>query len=361
MPYDSGLARLSRDECLGLLATASFARVGVSVEALPAILPVMIATIDETVIFRTVPGTKLAYAATGPILAVEADEYDADVGDGWSVLVRGVATELEDPERHHTGSGAPPRLLDRRRKRGALRQRQLRPRDRPSPPSPDPPAGAGTGTIEGGAMTSTATITKAVSSPLLLDSFIDAADARVAAHLIVDASPDVTFSAARSLDLLEVQTPLLTASFWVRGLPAKLLHRAEPPPPEQLTIGEDMKLPGWLFLDEAPGREIVFGAVGVFWTPTIVWNPNVGPRDFAAFMEPGWGKIACSYSVRPYGEHRTLFTYECRTLTTDDDSRRKFNRYWWLIRPFVQHIMDATARTIGAHAESTATEHRAYL
>lgn len=48
-------------------------------------------------------------------------------------------------------------------------------------------------------------------------------------------------------------------------------------------------------------------------------------------------------------------TYECRTLTTDDDSRRRFSQYWWLIRPFVQHIMDATLRTIGTHAEALMT------
>ena len=97
MPFDSGLTHLTRHECLTLLATASFARVGVSVEALPAILPVMIATIEECVVFRTIPGTKLAYAATGPILAIEADEYDPRLGDGWSVLVRGVASELGAP------------------------------------------------------------------------------------------------------------------------------------------------------------------------------------------------------------------------------------------------------------------------
>ena len=42
-----------------------------------------------------------------------------------------------------------------------------------------------------------------------------------------------------------------------------------------------------------------------------VSSPFAEPRDFAAFMEPGRGKIACSYSVRPYGDRRTLFTYEC--------------------------------------------------
>jgi len=117
-----------------------------------------------------------------------------------------------------------------------------------------------------------------------------------------------------------------------------------------------MKLPGWMLLDEVPNDEIVFGSIGVFWTPTITWNTEVAPSEFVGFHEPGWGKIACSYSVRPYGEHRTLFTYECRTLTTDAESRRKFNRYWWLIRPFVQHIMGATARTIGAHARADAID-----
>lgn len=189
------------------------------------------------------------------------------------------------------------------------------------------------------------------AAPLLLDHFIDAADARLAAHVIVDASPEVTFAAARALDLLEVHTPLLTASFWVRGLPAKLLRRPEPPPPEKLTLEGDLPLPGWMVLDVAPGREIVFGAIGVFWTPTIRWNVGIDASEFAEFDQPGWGKIACSYSVRPYGSRRTLLTYECRTLTTDDDSRRRFGRYWWLIRSVVQRLMNATVRTIAAAAE----------
>ena len=79
-----------------LLSPAWFGRVGVSVHALPAILPVVIAVVGERIVFRTIPGTKLAHAATGSILAVEADGYDRETGEGWSVLVRGVATELVD-------------------------------------------------------------------------------------------------------------------------------------------------------------------------------------------------------------------------------------------------------------------------
>ncbi len=186
---------------------------------------------------------------------------------------------------------------------------------------------------------------------LLLDHFVDAPDTRVAAHLIVEATPEATFAAARELDLLEIHTPLLDASFWVRGLPAKILGRPEPPPPEKLTLDGDLGLPGWMVLDESPGREIVFGAIGVFWTPTIRWNTEVKPHEFAEFDEPGWGKIACNYSSLSYGEHRTLLTYECRTVTTDAESQRLFKRYWWLIRPFVEHIMNATVGTIREHVE----------
>lgn len=81
---------------MDLLAGATFGRVGVSVDALPAILPVTIALLDDGIIFRTVAGTKLAFAARHAVLAVEADHYDPEHADGWSVLVRGVATQFDD-------------------------------------------------------------------------------------------------------------------------------------------------------------------------------------------------------------------------------------------------------------------------
>ena len=48
---------------------------------------------------------------------------------------------------------------------------------------------------------------------------------------------------------------------------------------------------------------------------------------------------------------RSILTYECRTGTTDLDSRREMSRYWWLIRPFVGYILRAVLRTIRANAE----------
>jgi len=109
-------------------------------------------------------------------------------------------------------------------------------------------------------------------------------------------------------------------------------------------------VPGWLVLGERPGREIAFGAVGKFWQPVIEWR-DVPQNEFSSFAEPGWGKIAANFSVLPYGDHSTLVTYECRTVTTDPVSRRCFLRYWRFIRPFVGHIMRATVNKIKADAE----------
>lgn len=186
---------------------------------------------------------------------------------------------------------------------------------------------------------------------LLLDDLASSAQASLAVHRIVTAPTAETYAAAKSLNLLEVRTPLLVASFWVRGLPARCAGRLPAPPP-RLALDGDAGLPGWMILGERVGYELDFGAVGVFWTPVIRWNTEVRPEAFADFDEPGWGKVACAYTTIPFGSRRTLLTYECRTSITDVETRARFERYWWLVRPFVRHVMRATVRTIATHAEA---------
>ena len=189
---------------------------------------------------------------------------------------------------------------------------------------------------------------------MLIESAVPTFDTMIAEHVVVAADPPTTFQAARALDLLTVRTPLLTASMWMRVLPARLLGKADPPPP-RLVMAEKIGLPGWLLLGEQPNHEIAFGAVGKFWRPVIEWH-DVAPADFSGFAEPGWGKIAANFSMTPYGESRTLLSYQCRTTTTDPGAHRRFMRYWWLIRPFVAHIMRATLNAIKTDAEAAATD-----
>jgi hypothetical protein len=186
----------------------------------------------------------------------------------------------------------------------------------------------------------------------LLDRYLPVYDLAITEHVVVEADAASTYRAARDLDFLTVRTPLLSASFFVRGLPARLRGRPVESPPELRLAAGGPGLPGWLVLGEVPGREVAFGAVGRFWKPDIEWR-DVPREHFAAFADPGWGKIGCHFLVRPDGPGRSVLSYECRTATTDAASRQQMARYWWAIRPFVAHVLRATIRTIQAEAQRT--------
>jgi hypothetical protein len=195
------------------------------------------------------------------------------------------------------------------------------------------------------------------TSQMIIDMQLPRYDAVIAVHTVVDADLATTFQAARQLDFLTVRTPLLDSAMWLRGLPDRLRHRAARPP-AKLTLADGAGLPGWLSLGLREDDEVAFGALGKFWKANIEWR-DVPEAEFRDFREPGWGKIACNFTVRAYGADRTLLTYECRTATTDATARRKFGRYWWLIRPFVAHIMRATIATIAVNASRAPRPERA--
>lgn len=187
---------------------------------------------------------------------------------------------------------------------------------------------------------------------MILDEQLPGYDVSMTKHRVVAASPEITWQAARDLDFMTARTPLTGLSMWARALPARLRGQARPAP-ASLRLAQGEGLPGWLSLGERHGEEIAFGAVGVFWQATPSWRA-VPPAEFANFDEPGYGKIGCSFSVRPYGATRTLLSFECRTAITDPASRRAFARYWRPIQPVVAHFMRATLATIAADAERRA-------
>jgi nitroimidazol reductase NimA-like FMN-containing flavoprotein (pyridoxamine 5'-phosphate oxidase superfamily) len=92
-----GLVLLDRDECLELLGRSTFGRVGVTVGALPAVLPVNFRLVDDLIVFRTGHGTKLDAATDRAIVAFEVDDIDPVTHTGWSVMVTGEARRITDP------------------------------------------------------------------------------------------------------------------------------------------------------------------------------------------------------------------------------------------------------------------------
>ena len=94
----NGLEVLSRADCLALLASVQVGRVGVSIDALPTILPVNFGLDGDDIVFRTVRGTKLVEATRNAVIAFEADEVDAGTATGWSVVVTGRSHEVTEAE-----------------------------------------------------------------------------------------------------------------------------------------------------------------------------------------------------------------------------------------------------------------------
>ena len=94
----NGLEILGREECMLLLSNARYGRVGVSVDALPVVLPVNFALDDEEIVIQTSPGTKLHAALAGAVVAFEADRVDIRYHTGWSVLVQGRSRMLGEHE-----------------------------------------------------------------------------------------------------------------------------------------------------------------------------------------------------------------------------------------------------------------------
>jgi uncharacterized protein len=93
----AGWQELTKSECFELLSGARLGRVAVVDDQGPIVFPVNFVLDRHMVVFRTDEGTKLDAAARGSRVAFEIDGTDTATRTGWSVLVRGEATEVTDP------------------------------------------------------------------------------------------------------------------------------------------------------------------------------------------------------------------------------------------------------------------------
>lgn len=92
----NGLEILDRDQCLALLRSREFGRVGFVSYGLPAILPVSYRILGGNIVFATGTGSKSLSVARGQVIAFEVDDTAAGTRSGWSVVAVGKATELTE-------------------------------------------------------------------------------------------------------------------------------------------------------------------------------------------------------------------------------------------------------------------------
>ena len=92
------MAKLSRQQCLTRLTSTEVGRIGVTMQALPVILPVHFAMVDESVQFGTTRNTRVDAAANGAVIAFQADGYDPAGDAWWSILLQGIAAPVDVSE-----------------------------------------------------------------------------------------------------------------------------------------------------------------------------------------------------------------------------------------------------------------------
>lgn len=94
-----GLAVLPLAQSLTLLRSRPVGRLAYVSQGAPVVTPVNHLVDGATVVFRTLDGGKLDAAVVGAPVAFHLDDYDVERGAGWSVLVQGTATIVEDADR----------------------------------------------------------------------------------------------------------------------------------------------------------------------------------------------------------------------------------------------------------------------
>lgn len=93
------MERLDRDECLKLMERhpACVGRVALAGPR-PVIFPVNYAIDGDSIVFRTDPGTKFDAAVQKSYVAFEVDWVEPTWQIGWSVVARGQAQVVTEPE-----------------------------------------------------------------------------------------------------------------------------------------------------------------------------------------------------------------------------------------------------------------------
>ncbi len=149
--------------------------------------------------------------------------------------------------------------------------------------------------------------------------------------------PAEAWEAVRHADL--ARSPVIRALFAVRAVPARIRHRT----PEDLRlrlddIASSPDRPGFHVLVDDPPREVVVGAVGTVWRPEIDFRYVPTAEEFAAFESAGYVKVAWAIRLTPLGGQDTRVTVEVRVDATDQDSWRRFRRYFTVVGPWSRLI-----------------------
>jgi hypothetical protein len=165
---------------------------------------------------------------------------------------------------------------------------------------------------------------------MLIDSFAPNPDAVERHSIAINASGGAVYRALWTADL--GGSLIIKLLLDLRALPELVLHGARGLRRDRRITLQHVIDSGFGILANEP-EEIVLGVTGKFWRPT----GNLLPFDrdsFTGAVLPGLARAVWNFSIKESSPGETILSTETRVVCGDDDSRRKFRRYWFFVRPF---------------------------
>lgn len=154
--------------------------------------------------------------------------------------------------------------------------------------------------------------------------------------ILIRATPPKILAAADQLDLHD--SAIIRFLFMLRGMPSHTLDRKGLESEKFITL-------------EITDHELIMGIIGQFWKA----KGNLltfKPEEFVPFNDRGFAKGIWHFQITPQSDTNFRLTTETRILCTDDASRKKFSRYWFVIRPFSGLIRSQILKLIKKKAEN---------
>jgi hypothetical protein len=173
-----------------------------------------------------------------------------------------------------------------------------------------------------------------------LDDFLPVYEFSERHSLAIDAPGERIDEALRAVSIADI--PVARALWWLRQLGRPHGDAARP------FVGGE--LPG-VVLEDVREAGVVLGLTGQFWRVRGSRHPDrpTTADEFLAYSRPDTCKAVIDFRVG----HASLST-ETRVHVGDPVARRKFRRYWLVIRPFSGLIRILLLRAARRRAEALA-------
>jgi hypothetical protein len=188
---------------------------------------------------------------------------------------------------------------------------------------------------------------------MLLDKILPHYHISAAYEINVHAPPEVVYQHVLNFHVADSQVARVLMN--LRSLPSAIFRQRKKQSgitSTNPTLADMLQRSAFAQLAATPNEELVIGIIGNFWK--IACGTQIRPKDaedFMQFNQPGFAKAAMNFYITDEGSDLRLTT-ETRIYVCDEQSLKRFRRYWLVVGPFSGWIRKDFLKRIRTAAES---------